>query len=153
MTAEATATNTATVATNTFKKALVATGLGAIVVAVGLLVANMDKLVKVFSASAKEAERQAKAMQKLKQNIEDVNQTVNYYEKEIKKLTDAHRKELKDMDNVIEKMKAQGKTEAAISAQQEKFNKRRKAIYQEEVNDINKAQKAIEDYFKKEKNI
>lgn len=153
MVGEATATNTATTATNAFKKALISTGLGAIVVAIGILVANMDKLVKVFSASAKEAERQADAMRKLKQNIEDVNMSVSYYEKEIKKLSDAHRKELKDMDDVIAKMKAEGKAEAVIAAQQEKFNKRRKEIYQEEIKDINKAQKAIEKYFKKEKNI
>lgn len=54
MTADAAATAGATAATNAFKSALISTGIGAIVVAVGALVANWDKLKNAISKSKDE---------------------------------------------------------------------------------------------------
>lgn len=51
-----------TVGLNGFKKALISTGIGAAVVAVGLLVANWDKLSAVINKSAAAAEAAAKAL-------------------------------------------------------------------------------------------
>lgn len=49
MTANTVATNTATVATNNFKKALIATGIGAIIVLIGTLIAKWDDLTAAIS--------------------------------------------------------------------------------------------------------
>lgn len=46
---QAAATNTATVATNGFKKALIATGIGAIIVLLGTLLANFDEISAWFT--------------------------------------------------------------------------------------------------------
>jgi len=50
-TADTVATNGATVATNAFKAAIISTGIGAIVVAIGVLVANWDKLTDAIGGS------------------------------------------------------------------------------------------------------
>lgn len=49
MEANTVATNTATVATNNFKKALIATGIGAIIVLIGTLIAKWDDLTAAIS--------------------------------------------------------------------------------------------------------
>ena len=61
----AAATNTATVATNGFKKALIATGIGAIIVAIGTLVAYWDDLTDLIKGSGDEAEIAAKKVANL----------------------------------------------------------------------------------------
>ena len=63
--ANAAATNTATVATNGFKKALIATGIGAIIVAIGTLVAYWDDLTDLIKGSGDEAEIAAKKVANL----------------------------------------------------------------------------------------
>lgn len=63
--ANAAATNTATVATNGFKKALIATGIGAIIVAIGTLIAYWDDLTDLIKGSGDEAEIAAKKVAKL----------------------------------------------------------------------------------------
>lgn len=71
MVADTVATGTATVATHAFKKALIATGIGAIVVLVGTLIANWDKLTKAIKgsneASEETAEMSINAVQKQKE--------------------------------------------------------------------------------------
>ena len=61
----AAATNTATVATNGFKKALIATGIGAIIVAIGTLIAYWDDLTDLIKGSGDEAEIAAKKVANL----------------------------------------------------------------------------------------
>ena len=63
--ANAAATNTATVATNGFKKALIATGIGAIIVAIGTLIAYWDDLTDLIKGSGDEAEIAAKKVANL----------------------------------------------------------------------------------------
>ena len=64
----------ATAATNGFKKALIATGIGALVVAVGLLIANMDKLSQLFGGAADESDKFAAANKRLKDSLDALNQ-------------------------------------------------------------------------------
>lgn len=61
----AAATNTATVATNGFKKALITTGIGAIIVAIGTLIAYWDDLTDLIKGSGDEAEIAAKKVANL----------------------------------------------------------------------------------------
>ena len=61
----AAATNTATVATNGFKKALIATGIGAVIVAIGTLIAYWDDLTDLIKGSGDEAEIAAKKVANL----------------------------------------------------------------------------------------
>lgn len=63
--ANAAATNTATVATNGFKKALISTGIGAIIVAIGTLIAYWDDLTDLIKGSGDEAEIAAKKVSNL----------------------------------------------------------------------------------------
>lgn len=75
MGAEAAATNTATTATNGFKKALIATGIGAIIVLIGTLVANWEDLSRAIGLSDEEAEKaiddMTKGLEKLEQQMEN----------------------------------------------------------------------------------
>ena len=48
-------------ATKSWGKALIATGIGAIIVLIGTLIANLDKLTAVFESSSEKAEKAAKA--------------------------------------------------------------------------------------------
>lgn len=65
------ATTTATVATNTFKKALIATGIGALIVAIGTLIANFDKVLALFKNNASAADKAAESFGNFKTEIED----------------------------------------------------------------------------------
>jgi len=60
------ATNAATVATNGFKKALVATGIGAIIVLIGTLVANWEDLKDMIGLSNEKLERFQGVMDKIR---------------------------------------------------------------------------------------
>lgn len=71
MTAEATATTTATTATKAFRTALMSTGIGAIVVALGALIANLDKISSLLGLTSKESEA---AFKKMKEDLEATNQ-------------------------------------------------------------------------------
>lgn len=71
MSADAVATQGATTATNTFKKALIATGIGAFVVAVGVLIANWKELKKLFSSSVGDLEAIKKQYEDLQTSMEN----------------------------------------------------------------------------------
>ena len=67
--ANAVATNAATVATNGFKKALVATGIGAIIVLIGTLVAHWEDFKDMVGLSNEKLEQFGKVMDKAKEVI------------------------------------------------------------------------------------
>lgn len=94
MAADAVATNTATTATNLFKKALIATGIGAIVVAVGALITYWEEFSELIGLSTSEFEK----------NIE--------LQKE--KLEELH----KEMERGVDIMKARGATDEQVFAKQ-----------------------------------
>ena len=76
-----------------FSKALLASGIGAIVVAVGLLAANFDKVTKALGGVTKEQEKQ----------LNDAKELVTAQEDQFKTLTDTE-----------QTLKRQGKTEKEI---------------------------------------
>ena len=71
------ATNTATVATNNFKRALIATGIGAIVVLIGTLIANLDKLAKALGFAKEEQEEVNEEIEKSIEREKERKKTVN----------------------------------------------------------------------------
>lgn len=70
------ATKAATVATNGFKKALIATGIGAIIVAVGTLIAYWDDLVDLFKKGGDEAEIAARKVANLVSTLEKMDKDI-----------------------------------------------------------------------------
>ena len=122
MTGDAAATKTATLATNTFKKALISTGIGAIVVAVGLLIANLDKLTGLFNQSAKEAERAKKQMQDFNKAVSSANMNTAYYEGQLKKVQISYKPVLNSLKQHIELLKAQDKPQAQIAKAQQMYH-------------------------------
>ena len=152
MVGEAAATGTATVATHAFKKALISTGIGAVVVAIGVLIAHLEDLAKWFGISGKEADGGAEKLKKWDAQLNKLSQSTGYYNATLEEMQYRHEKEINEMDDLIERMKAEGKSEAEIAAQRDKNNARLKEIVAEEVGEIDKAEAKIEDYFKKAKN-
>ena len=96
----------------TFKAALISTGIGAFIVAVGLLVANFDKLVEALGGAAAEQEKFNKAVREdvskeitqlelLNDTINDTSLSLNTRQTaldDLKKLFPAYFKNLKDED-------------------------------------------------------
>lgn len=71
MGAEAVATNGATTATNLFKKALIATGIGAIIVLIGTLVSKWDDFKKILGGSTIDLEAATEALEQQGKAISD----------------------------------------------------------------------------------
>lgn len=71
MEAEAVATNGATTATNLFKKALIATGIGAIIVLIGTLVSKWDDFKKILGGSTIDLEAATEALEQQGKAISD----------------------------------------------------------------------------------
>src|SRR5574344_563571 len=67
-----------TMAMSGLKKALISTGIGALVVGVGLLIANFDKLKNLISGTTNESKKFANANAKLKESLEDLNRQYDY---------------------------------------------------------------------------
>lgn len=147
MVAETAATNTATVATNAFKKALISTGIGAIVVAIGALIANLDKLSKMFGLGSNSAEEQEKALSRLKGQYNEINATLDQWNILLQDSERRHRDELKAMDDRIAKMKAEGATDAAILAEEEKNLARRKEIANEQLMQVQQERTTIKESY------
>lgn len=72
------ATNGATVATNGFKKALIATGIGALIVLVGTLIAYWDDLAKAFGNSEQEINSIKGAVDDLKTSLSNFDENNNF---------------------------------------------------------------------------
>jgi len=72
MNADTTATQAATTATNGFKKALIATGIGAIIVLIGTLIAHWDDLKNAIGGTSDEAQ---KRIDDLKKQMEELAET------------------------------------------------------------------------------
>lgn len=72
MNADTTATQAATTATNGFKKALIATGIGAIIVLIGTLIAHWDDLKDAIGGTSDEAQ---KRIDDLKKQMEELAET------------------------------------------------------------------------------
>lgn len=116
MEANTVATNTATVATNNFKKALIATGIGAIIVLIGTLIAKWDDLTAAISRwfgksqsqlemekkLSAEEERHSARLRELKNVYSQVDKTKNDVINKFKLL----QARIKDANGDINKQKA-----------------------------------------------
>jgi hypothetical protein len=115
----------------TFKAALISTGIGAFIVAVGLLVANFDKLFGSAEAA--------------KKAIEDINSTL---ERQIQVSDDLIRRRQNDAKIQEALLKSQGKSEEEISALRQANYAKDRDAYLKRIQEINAAQDAALAKFK-----
>ena len=128
--AQATATNTVTasttkasVAMGVFKKALISTGIGAIVVLLGTLIANLDKVGEWIGNLVGRSNDYSQANEQLEASIEAVNNQT---------------------DNEIKVMKAQGASESQIIKYKQKKIKEQIKEVEGKIADIKATNKQIE---------
>lgn len=107
-----TAVGTSTGAMKVFRTALLATGIGAIIAGIVLLVTNWDKLTDAISKSSAEAEKYAQKME----NVNKINEANLAFDK-----------------FSLEIVKARGATSAEITKQEIQNNKNRQAAIEEEL--------------------
>ena len=117
--AQATATNTATVATTgsttamkLFRAALVATGIGALVVALGLVISNFDKISDWIAKSP--LGNLAKGVSNLVTSFTDFIGVTSEAERNLNAISKANTRANEDINNRIKVLKAQGGSEKEI---------------------------------------
>ena len=101
-TANTVATTGATAATNAFRTALISTGIGAIVVAVGALVANLDKLTSIFETNKADADKYKNTLTELNEQFDGMD---NHLDREVRlmkaqgaSIDEVHAKQLKNLE-------------------------------------------------------
>ena len=101
----------ATAGMNSFKVALMSTGIGALVVALGLLVANWDKVTDamkrwgiIHQTTAEKLEEEKKKAEDLKQKLEEAQKAYKDWEKQtaVNNLSSEAKKEYNELNNQIE---------------------------------------------------
>jgi len=117
--AQAVATNTATVATTgsttamkLFRAALIATGVGALVVALGLVIANFDKISNWIAKSPLGS--LAKGVSNLVTSFTDFIGVTSEAERNLNAISKANTRANEDINNRIKILKAQGGSEKEI---------------------------------------
>ena len=105
------AIKTATIGMNGFKVALMSTGIGAAVVALGLLVANWDKVTDamrrwgiIHEDTKKKLEEQKKKVEDLKQKLEEAQKAYSDWEKQtaINNLSSEAKEKYQELENTID---------------------------------------------------
>ena len=137
MTGDAAATGVATVATKAFRKALISTGIGAIVVAVGLLIANLDKLASIFSKSGKSAENAKKQLEDFNKAAASANSNTAHFEGQLKKVQLSYKPVLSSLKQQIELLKTQGASQAQIEAAEDAYHAKYMQYLEQEQKAIN----------------
>ena len=101
-TANTVATTGATAATNAFRTALISTGIGAVVVAVGALVANLDKLTSIFETNKADADKYKNTLTELNEQFDGMD---NHLDREVRlmkaqgaSIDEVHAKQLKNLE-------------------------------------------------------
>ena len=98
----------ATAGMNSFKAALMSTGIGAAVVALGLLVANWDKVTDamkrwgiIHQTTAEKLEEEKKKAEDLKQKLEEAQKAYKDWEKQtaVNNLSSEAKKEYNELNN------------------------------------------------------
>lgn len=103
------------------QKAIIGTGIGALVVAVGLLIANWEKVVKVFKGGREPVEKTADAMERLNKAIQDNKEKTDNLKAETlinyaKKITEAEG-DIKKIRKELEKLNAEEKKNIELGFQ------------------------------------
>lgn len=101
-TANTVATTGATAATKAFRTALISTGIGAIVVAVGALIANLDKLTSMFESNKADADKYKNTLSELNEQFDDMD---DHLDREVRlmkaqgaSIDEIHAKQLKNLE-------------------------------------------------------
>ena len=96
------ATTGATAATNAFRTALISTGIGAIVVAIGALIANLDKLTSIFETNKADADKYKNTLTELNEQFDGMD---NHLDREVRlmkaqgaSIDEVHAKQLKNLE-------------------------------------------------------
>ena len=96
------ATTGATAATNAFRTALISTGIGAIVVAIGALIANLDKLTSVFETNKADADKYKNTLSELNEQFDGMD---DHLDREVRlmkaqgaSIDEVHAKQLKNLE-------------------------------------------------------
>ena len=144
MMGEAAATGTATVATHAFKKALIATGIGAIIVAIGTLIAHLEDLTKWLGWSGSGTKTLEQETQSLDAAIKVVLKDYDKYTYFLAERQFAHQKEIKALELEVQQMEANGATEEAIMRKREENFEKIKKLYAEEVKILHGEQLELE---------
>lgn len=101
-TANTVATTGATAATNAFRTALISTGIGAVVVAIGALIANLDKLTSIFETNKADADKYKNTLTELNEQFDGMD---NHLDREVRlmkaqgaSIDEVHAKQLKNLE-------------------------------------------------------
>ena len=101
-TANTVATTGATAATNAFRTALISTGIGAVVVAIGALVANLDKLTSIFETNKADADKYKNTLSELNEQFdgmdEHLDREVRLMKAQGASIDEVHAKQLKNLE-------------------------------------------------------
>ena len=96
------ATTGATAATNAFRTALISTGIGAIVVAIGALIANLNKLTSIFETNKADADKYKNTLTELNEQFDGMD---NHLDREVRlmkaqgaSIDEVHAKQLKNLE-------------------------------------------------------
>lgn len=96
------ATTGATAATNAFRTALISTGIGAVVVAIGALVANLDKLTSIFETNKADADKYKNTLTELNEQFDGMD---GHLDREVRlmkaqgaSIDEVHAKQLKNLE-------------------------------------------------------
>ena len=101
-TANTVATTGATAATNAFRTALISTGIGAVVVAIGALIANLDKLTSIFETNKADADKYKNTLSELNEQFDGMD---DHLDREVRlmkaqgaSIDEVHTKQLKNLE-------------------------------------------------------
>ena len=101
-TANTVATTGATAATNAFRTALISTGIGAVVVAIGALIANLDKLTSIFETNKADADKYKNTLSELNEQFggmdDHLDREVRLMKAQGASIDEVHAKQLKNLE-------------------------------------------------------
>lgn len=148
MVGETVATNAATVATHAFKKALISTGIGAIIVLVGTLAAHLEDLAKWLGFSGSSASSTSSSVDMARKSLEEGTRSLDAaiqvvlkdfdkYKYFLAEREKAHQTQIKALELEVQTMEAAGKSEEAIMQKREENFEIVKKLYTEEVKILN----------------
>lgn len=146
---ETVATGAATVATHAFRQALISTGIGAIVVGLGLLIANFDKLTKVLGITTTQTKDYSGSLDKLDKQFkiidEDNNNEIRIMKAKGATLDEIHKKQVQDIQDKINNIKAI-QAEMVAEANKLKSDRARAKFVKKNKEEYDNMTKAIEEY-------
>lgn len=113
--------NVGSKAFGSLKSAIISTGIGALVVALGLLIANFETVKKVILNAIPGLETFGKWMGKITTAVTDFVGITSAEERQLKKTMDARQGAIDKLDLEIQKAKAAGDTKKALNLEEKKL--------------------------------